>query len=103
MEDPRLTLEDRRFINRTGTKVCDICQQPEILVQHHLNGREVRNWNQSWNICDICDNCHRKLHINSTQRLVIEGWFGTTHGRQLVWRKYFDEPITGQESTPPLI
>ena len=102
MDNPRLTVEDRKIINRSGTKLCEICGNVEILVQHHLNGREIKDWNLEWNVCNICDNCHRLVHINTKDRIIIEGWFKTTHGRKLVWRYFNEESVTGQETHPKL-
>ena len=93
----QVTEEQRRVANRSGKQPCEICLVPEILVQHHLNGREVPRWNEPWNTCNICSNCHSRVHNNL---IIIEGWFQTTNGRQLIWRTIEDLQITGQATTP---
>lgn len=90
----------RKKRNRSGKAVCPICKQAEFLVEHHFEGRDVLGWNRASNKADICDNCHRRVHEGV---IVIEGWFMTSDGVQLIWHKKGEESFTGQEKVPYLI
>lgn len=89
----------RKELNRSCNELCQICNKPEILIEHHINGRNVEDFDKAWNLCYICANCHNKVHFG---HILIEGWFGSTDGLQLIWRHVNEETITGSTSTPPL-
>lgn len=72
----------RRQLNSTGKMRCDICKEVHILVQHHINGRKVDNPHKENNLCNICDNCHRKVHAGEIN---VEGWIMTTSGMMLLY------------------
>ena len=72
----------RKIANRSGLQPCVICGNQEILVEHHIEGREIYNPNHISNLCYLCDNCHRKIHNGIIN---IEGWYTTTKGRELFW------------------
>ena len=86
-----------RKSRRSGNQECPICECTAALVEHHLNGRDVPRWNEPWNIAAICPNCHDKTHLGD---VIIEGWFSTTKGRELIWRLK-DEPIKICEGCVP--
>lgn len=76
------------------TQHCDICNELITLDSHHIQSACYGGLNIDWNKCDICPNCHRKIH---TGLIIIEGWFSTTSkiGRTLIWRNKGEESITG--------
>ena len=67
------------------------------LQEHHIHGRKGPNANRKDNVMMICPNCHTNIH---TGNILVEGWFMTSEGRMLIWRKRGDLPITGQEASP---
>ena len=75
--------KNRRFLNKTGQMRCDICNLKTRLVQHHINGRNIKDPHNRNNLCNICDNCHRKIHENE---IIVEGWFMSTDGLILLWK-----------------
>jgi endogenous inhibitor of DNA gyrase (YacG/DUF329 family) len=90
----------KRKMMRSGNVPCPTCNAEVKLCRHHINGREVPRAEEEWNIAWICPTCHDKVHDGE---ILIEGWFMTTDGgRELIWRKNGDKPITGTETTPPL-
>ena len=86
-----------REANRSGKMPCQICSSPELLVCHHINGREIQGAEEEWNKCYICSNDHSKIHAGI---IIIEGWFTTNQGRTLLWHYNGDESITGTEAKP---
>ena len=90
----------RKAINGSGTKPCDICKNVEILEEHHIQGRDIPNANHPSNICSICSNCHTKIHYG---KIVVEGWFQSTEGKELLWHVVGDASFSGQDSKPHLI
>jgi hypothetical protein len=70
------------------------------LEKHHINGRDIRNSESDWNIVYISPNTHRLVHEGI---IIIEGWFNTSTGRELIWHKVEEEGITGQEAKPHII
>lgn len=87
-------------MNRSGSLVCPICKEKHILVEHHINGREILNANQPFNIANICSNCHNEVHHG---KIVIEGWFSTSNGRELLWHYSNELSLSGQDSKPHII
>ena len=90
-----MTKKTKKTINRSGKKPCQICNNPEILEEHHIEGRKIPNANHFSNLADICPNCHTKVHLG---RIIIEGWFQTTEGLDLFWHEEGDSNFTGIES-----
>jgi len=85
----------------SGTGSCPIDKgYTGHLDKHHINGREVRNWDGEWNVVYVSPNVHRLIHEGE---IVIEGWFGSTSGRMLMWHKKGEEGITGRDSNPYII
>lgn len=72
----------RKKISNSGKEICPICNNAEILVEHHINGRKIPDFDASWNKCYICSNCHNKIHRDLIK---IEGWFKTSSGLELIW------------------
>lgn len=71
----------RRELNSTGQMHCDICNEVHILVQHHIQGRKVDDPHRASNLCNICSNCHTKVHAGE---IIVEGWIMTTSGIMLI-------------------
>ena len=90
----------RKIINRSGTNICPICKTPQILVEHHIEGRNIPNANHPSNLVHICDNCHRKIHSG---HIIIEGWFQTTNGKELLWHLSNKESFSGKNAQPYIV
>ena len=91
---------------KSGLMSCEICGVKESLDTHHIRGRDIPHCNSEHNLVNICCSCHRKTHTETVEGyriIVIEGWFNTTNGRELIWRHGGDDSITGQSCTPPLL
>lgn len=72
---------------------CQICKKDKLtLDNHHIQSKKYGGKDLKYNIVEICPNCHRAVHLGL---LIIEGWFGSTEGRTLVWRKLGQDSITG--------
>jgi len=89
-----MTKSALRKSRRSGNLPCSLCGEVLPLVEHHIHGRKVRGWSKSWNIVDVCPNCHDSIHLG---RFLIAGWFKTTDGRKLIWHKEGEEPPEGFE------
>jgi len=83
-------------INRMGNCPCQICNAARPLVEHHLNGRITNHIN---NLVFVCSNCHEDIHMET---IIIEGWFITSCGKELIWRYASEESITNLKTNPPL-
>ena len=68
--------------NRSGNFPCDICGENEFLEEHHIEGRKIPNHTHSSNLCNICPNCHYKVHLG---KIIIEQWVQSTTGMKLLW------------------
>ena len=90
----------QKKINRSGKATCPICNNHEILSEHHLEGRDIPQPNHPSNIANLCSNCHRKIHEGI---IIIEGWFNTTNGLELLWHSKKEESFTGKKTTPYII
>ena len=90
----------QKQINLSGLGYCEICNEQNILVEHHIRGRKILNSNAVTNIANICDNCHRKVHHGI---IVVENRHLTTSGYVLIWHYYKDESITNDDAKPHLI
>lgn len=66
----------------SGVMPCSICHTPEYLVEHHINGRKIPDFDAEWNKCYICPNCHNKIHRGL---ITIDGWVMTSEGRKLFY------------------
>lgn len=86
-----ITKKLRKHLNRTGLYKCDVCREDNILVQHHIQGRDIPDANHPSNLCNICDNCHRKIHEG---KVVLEQWVMSTDGLTLLWHFEGTEGIT---------
>jgi len=86
--------------NASGQKPCDICEKVEFLEEHHINGRKIKDANLSFNIANICPNCHFKVHLGN---IIIEKWTQSTTGRVLLWHNKDEESISGENATPHII
>lgn len=73
------------MLGRSGKRVCPVCEQKRLLVEHHIHGRDIGpSWNKPWNRVWICAACHDDVHDG---RVVLEGWISTTKGKELAWHK----------------
>ncbi len=80
--------------------VCEICKEDfSSLDKHHITSKSKEGTNKRYNICHICPNCHRKVHLGD---IILEGRFKTTackvNESELIWRYKNEESITGIEA-----
>lgn len=87
-------------LKSSGKKRCEICNNQEILVTHHINGRKIPKPNHKSNLVDICSNCHMEVHYG---KIIIEKWLMTSEGFKLYWHKEGEESFTGEDSSPNLL
>jgi hypothetical protein len=97
---PKISRKIRKKLNRSNTYPCDVCHNTEILVEHHIEGREINNPNHPSNLTNICGNCHNRIHNGI---IIIEGWFGTSNGKELLWHHYKSESFSGKAAKTHLI
>lgn len=71
--------------------LCNICFTEMKLDKHHIWSTSYGGPNKSWNRCKLCPNCHKKVHYG---KLIIEGWFTTSKGERLVYRKENEPSVT---------
>ena len=90
----------RKKLNRTGTAPCDICKERHILEIHHIRGRKIPNHEHPSNVCNVCANCHNKLHYGF---IVIEDWVYSSGGKILMWHEKGQESFTGKNAKPHLV
>lgn len=65
------------------------------LDRHHIQSISKGGPDNANNICNICPNCHRKVHKGY---VVIEGKFiSLNRGNVVVWRNKGEDSITGSE------
>jgi len=87
--------EIQKLSNNSNKTHCQICNNTEFLVEHHIRGRKIDKPNHPSNLCNICSNCHTKIHRGF---IIIEGWFMTTDGMQLITHTKDEESLTGQDA-----
>lgn len=85
----------KKIINNTGNALCDVCHNPNLLVEHHIRGRNIPNPNHKSNLCYICSNCHFEIHKG---KKIIEGWLTTTSGPELIWHFKNEESLTNDDA-----
>lgn len=85
----------RRILNKTGKACCEVCNEQQFLVQHHILGRDVERANDYHNLANICSNCHLKIHRGE---VIIEKRVMTTIGFVLMWHNKESESVTGTDS-----
>lgn len=69
---------------RSGGQMCPFCDQKRLLVEHHINGRDIPGWDMPWNKVYCCAACHDEVHMGL---IVIDKWELTTEGYRLVWKR----------------
>jgi uncharacterized protein YlaI len=89
-----ISRKEKKKICKMGNEICPICNEQQILVEHHIRGRKIPNPNHPSNLAYICPNCHQKIHYGI---IVLEGYFKTTSGLELFWHHYKDESFTGEK------
>lgn len=87
-------------LNKLGTSECNVCKIPNLLVQHHIRGRKIKNPNHKSNLCNICSNCHYKIHCGE---IIIEDWLYSTSGPVLLWHLKNEQSITGRDAIVYLV
>lgn len=95
-----MTKKRTREANLSGCRKCDICNQSDFLVIHHIRGRKIRNFDDSFNRSNICQSCHYKVHLGE---IVVEDWAKTSSGRELIWHLKGEDSITGNDAVPHMI
>jgi len=90
----------QKKINKSGLEPCEICNTPNILVEHHIRGRDIPNPNHYSNRAYICSNCHTEIHHG---KIIVESRVFTTEGYKLIWHHKGEESITGYDAKPFLI
>jgi uncharacterized protein YlaI len=88
--------KNRHKIKSSGSDSCNICDERMCLQEHHLLGRKVPQYNHVDNIMYICPNCHTRIH---TGEYIVEGWFNTSDGRELIWHKQGEPSVTGKAAS----
>jgi len=82
-----------RKYHREGNNKCPICNYQGKLVCHHINGRNIPNYDDTWNHAWICPNCHDLVHDN---KIIVEmKQMGT-----IIWHHVNEESITGNDAKP---
>lgn len=81
--------------NRSGKADCDICQEREFLVEHHIRGRKISKPNHPSNLANICSNCHYRVHNGN---IIIEQWLKSTSGPELIWHTEEEDSLTGYDA-----
>ena len=89
-----ITKKTRKLKNRSGKARCDICGTEAPLQEHHIEGRKIFSPNHPSNLCNACGTCHDKIHLDM---IIIEGWFQSTEGKELLWHWKGEESFTGEE------
>jgi len=87
-------------MNRSGSLNCSLCKEKNILICHHIKGRDIPNANHPSNLVNLCDNCHRKVHEG---KIILEGWFKSTKGIELIWHYKNEESFSGRNEKTYLI
>jgi len=87
----------RRKLNATGSYPCEICQELNFLIQHHIQGRNIKNPHKHHNLANICSNCHLKVHKGE---IIIEKRVMTTTGETLLWHTPDKPSVTGEDAKP---
>ena len=90
----------RRKLNSAGITNCEICNQPNYLVQHHIRGRDIPDPHHFSNLANICANCHNKVHWGD---IIIENRVMTTNGYVVIWHHKSDQSITGNDASVYLL
>ena len=85
---------------RAGNQSCNICGATTPLVEHHIHGRNIPDWDAQYNKCMICPTCHDKTHMNPPH-IILENWYQTTDGLRLVWHHKGEKSITGCDAVCP--
>ena len=94
-----MSMQDIRKAARSGKLKCPVCDQPRMLIEHHLWGRDIPEKNKLWNRCWICPSCHDEVHSG---RIILEGWALTSDGKNLIWHRAGDTTIVNNGAVTPI-
>lgn len=81
-------------------KSCTICKTEAYCDWHHIQSKSRGGTNAKYNLVELCPNCHRLVHKGE---LIVEGWFSSTRGRVVVWRKKGEKSVTGIKDPPCML
>ena len=84
-----------RKANRSGMEICPVSRRMCRLVEHHIFGRKVLDWQAPWNTCWISPEVHDEVHADPPG-IIIEGWFPTSEGRILFWHKNGEKNVVSK-------
>ena len=75
---------------------CEICELEigYLIELHHIQSRSKGGSSLPFNIANICNGCHKKIHHGL---IIVEGKFNSNVGRIIVWRNWNDTSITGEK------
>jgi hypothetical protein len=90
----------RKTMNRSGMASCDVCSKTSFLIVHHINGRDVPDYNGDWNRAVICPNCHTGTHYGE---IIIEQWVMTSNGKELLWHRAKEPSFSGTDAKPYIV
>lgn len=73
---------------------CELCKSDDkyLLERHHIHSKSLGGCDKPYNLVDLCPRDHKLVHNGL---IIIEGWFGSTTGRVLLWRRFDAESISG--------
>ena len=87
--------KNRQKIKSSGNDRCDLCSLQMPLQEHHIRGRKGKDPHRKDNLAYICANDHVRIH---TGEYILEGWFMTSAGRELIWHKAGEASLTGMDA-----
>ena len=94
-----MSMDAKRKMARSGLLLCPLCDKPRALVEHHIHGRAVPDWNKPCSKAYICAACHDDVHSG---KVVVEGWVSTTQGKILAFRRAGEPQDCLEGARPPL-
>ncbi|MCF7924315.1 MAG: HNH endonuclease [Candidatus Izimaplasma sp.] len=92
--------KNNKKYNISGKRKCECCGEIDFLEEHHIEGRKIKNFNDKFNITNICPSCHYKIHLN---KIILEGKFLTSEGYQLIWHSSDEISKTSMDKSTHLI
>ena len=65
-----MSKENWRRAGRSGNEVCDVTGEQVPLVKHHIRGRDIKNYDETFNITWVSATTHDLIHRGD---IVLEG------------------------------